>query len=95
MSKATAPPPQDAALGTALPDADTAPTPSHAPDAPAPAGAESSAVVGNRHTLVFHARDSQALPAEENRHYFTSEAEALAAGYHRSKHDRDRERAAQ
>ena len=38
--------------------------------------------VGNIHTMIFHdAVDVAHLPAEENRIYFSSEAEARKAGY--------------
>lgn len=80
--------PADTASALVVPAAVAAPTEERAEGTAIP-------VVGNRHTLVFHALDSQVLPVEENREYFTSEAEALAAGYHRSKHDRDRERPTQ
>lgn len=42
--------------------------------------------IGNIRTMVFHEADADGLPAEENRIYFPSEADALEAGYHR---DRD------
>ncbi len=104
-----APPPAEAValVSSASPaPAETAGRVNRALAAPADAGAPAQgegttapdpteAVVGNRQSLVFHAFDSQVLPAEENRAYFASEAEALAAGYHRSKHDRDRERPTQ
>jgi hypothetical protein len=39
--------------------------------------------VGNIHTMIFHdADDSEHLPAEDNRIYFSSEDEARQAGYH-------------
>lgn len=76
---------------TATPEAEV--TPAQVASIPAPA--RTPTVVGNRQSLVFHALDSQVLPAEENRAYFASEAEAIEAGYHRSKHNRDRERPTQ
>lgn len=37
--------------------------------------------VGNKHTRIFHAATSANLPVEENRVYFETEEEALAAGF--------------
>ncbi len=39
--------------------------------------------VGNVRTMVYHPSDSEHLPTDENRIYFTSEEEAIAAGYRR------------
>ena len=47
---------------------------------------EQARFIGNIRTMVFHEADADGLPAEENRIYFTSEADALEAGFHR---DRD------
>lgn len=41
-------------------------------------------VVGNLRTLIYHPVDSHNLPTEDNRMYFASEEEAVAAGYHRA-----------
>lgn len=41
----------------------------------------SGAFIGNKSTRVFHAADANNLPAEDNRVYFDSEDEALAAGF--------------
>lgn len=51
-----------------------------------PAGAtaagDQAPYIGNIHTMIFHDADDVAhLPAEENRIYFSSEAEARQAGY--------------
>jgi hypothetical protein len=43
--------------------------------------ADQAPFVGNAHTMVYHPADSAHLPAEENRVYFRSQAEAEAAGY--------------
>lgn len=48
--------------------------------------AEDAPFIGNIRTMIFHDADADNLPAEENRIYFASEAEARAAGY---RHDRD------
>jgi ElaB/YqjD/DUF883 family membrane-anchored ribosome-binding protein len=45
--------------------------------------AEDAAFIGNIRTMAYHLPDDDQLPAEENRIYFASEAEAQAAGYHR------------
>jgi hypothetical protein len=45
------------------------------------------AIIGNRRTLIYHSSDSRSLPVEENREYFTSEAEAIQAGYHRAENE--------
>jgi len=37
--------------------------------------------IGNRHTGIFHAATARNLPAEDNRIYFATEEEALAAGF--------------
>jgi hypothetical protein len=37
--------------------------------------------VGNARTMVYHPSDSPHLPSEDNRVYFRSEQEAIAAGY--------------
>jgi hypothetical protein len=47
---------------------------------------ERARYIGNIRTMVFHEANADGLPAEENRIYFPSEADALEAGYHR---DRD------
>lgn len=41
----------------------------------------SGAFIGNKSTRVFHAASANNLPAEDNRVYFDSEDEALAAGF--------------
>jgi hypothetical protein len=46
----------------------------------------SAPFIGNIHTMIYHEADADDLPAEENRIYFASEAEARLAGYRR---DRD------
>lgn len=46
--------------------------------------------IGNAHTKVFHDADDTAhLPAEDNRIYFSSEAEARQAGYRYSRESED------
>lgn len=56
-------------------DADTA-------TQPGAVGVQTSvAVVGNLRTMVYHQPDSDHLPAEDNRVYFTSEQDAIDAGY--------------
>ena len=53
-------------------------------------GVENSAealFVGNIHTMVYHEIDGDNLPAEENRVYFASEAEAETSGFHRDRHE--------
>ncbi|MGH2486182.1 MAG: hypothetical protein ACRDHE_09240, partial [Ktedonobacterales bacterium] len=47
---------------------------------------EQARFIGNIRTMVYHDVDADGLPAEENRIFFPSEADALEAGYHR---DRD------
>lgn len=47
-----------------------------------------AAFVGNIHTMIYHDADEEDhLPAEENRVYFGSEAEAEASGYRRDKRE--------
>lgn len=56
----------------------------------APAGvadADAAPFVGNIHTMVYHDRDDENLPAEENRIYFASEDEAREQGYRRDRAD--------
>lgn len=56
----------------------------------APAGvmdAEDAPFIGNIRTMVYHERDDENLPAEENRIYFTSEDEAHERGYRRDRQD--------
>lgn len=56
----------------------------------APAGvvdAEDAPFIGNIRTMVYHERDDENLPAEENRIYFASEEEAHTAGYRRDRED--------
>ena len=68
----------------ALPGGATALTPEEEPaDAVDPTSAP---FIGNIHTMIYHEADADDLPAEENRTYFASEAEARLAGYRR---DRD------
>lgn len=44
------------------------------------------AIIGNKNTKVYHlAGERGALPAEKNRVYFSTEAQARAAGYHAAK----------
>lgn len=45
--------------------------------------------IGNIHTMVYHEADAapDELPAEENRIYFLTEAEARAAGFHRDREE--------
>lgn len=56
----------------------------------APAGvveADEAPFIGNIRTMVYHERDDENLPAEENRIYFASEDEAREAGYRRDRED--------
>lgn len=56
----------------------------------APAGvvdAGAAPFIGNIRTMVYHERDDENLPAEENRIYFASEDEAREAGYRRDRED--------
>ncbi len=56
----------------------------------APAGvvdASAAPFIGNIRTMVYHERDDENLPAEENRIYFASEDEAHEAGYRRDRED--------
>lgn len=60
----------------------TVPVQTYIPTAPT-TNSSQARYIGNIHTLVFHdAADVEHLPTEENRIYFSSEAEATAAGYH-------------
>ena len=44
-------------------------------------------IIGNKRTHVYHMKgDPGALPAPQNRVYFRTEAQAIAAGYHRAGH---------
>jgi len=44
-------------------------------------------IIGNKRTHIYHMKgDPGALPAEQNRVYFRTEAQAIAAGYHRAGH---------
>lgn len=43
--------------------------------------------IGNIRTMVYHERDDENLPAEENRIYFASEEEARERGYRRDRED--------
>jgi hypothetical protein len=43
---------------------------------------EGAAVVGNIRTMAYHLPDDEHLPDEDNRVYFSSEEEALQAGFH-------------
>ena len=63
-----------------------APTPPAAPAAAAPAdtAAGQGPIVGNKRSHVYHLPGGGRLPAEANRVYFQTEAEAQAAGYHKS-----------
>lgn len=56
----------------------------------APAGvveADEAPFIGNIRTMVYHERDDENLPAEENRIYFASEEEAHERGYRRDRAD--------
>ncbi len=53
-----------------------------------PEEAEAAPFVGNVHTMVYHdASDTDHLPEEENRIYFASEDEAIAAGFRRDRQE--------
>lgn len=42
-------------------------------------------IIGNKNTHVYHLPgDTSSLPAPKNRVYFTTELQAMAAGYHKS-----------
>lgn len=59
-------------------------------DSGAPAGvvaAGEAPFIGNIRTMVYHERDDENLPAEENRIYFASEEEAHESGYRRDRED--------
>jgi len=44
-------------------------------------------IIGNKRTHIYHMKgDPGALPAEQNRVYFQTEAQAIRAGYHRAGH---------
>lgn len=44
-------------------------------------------IIGNKRTHIYHMKgDPGALPAEQNRVYFQTEAQAIQAGYHRAGH---------
>lgn len=49
--------------------------------------ADEAPFIGNIRTMVYHERDGDNLPAEENRIYFASEDEARTAGYRRDRED--------
>ena len=49
--------------------------------------ADEAPFIGNIRTMVYHERDDDNLPAEENRIYFASEDEAHTAGYRRDRED--------
>lgn len=47
--------------------------------------AMSGLIIGNKNSHVYHMPgDKGALPAPKNRVYFRTEAQAVAAGYHRA-----------
>lgn len=68
--------------GTTAERADGVPVQSYAGSGATSASGGVPRYVGNIHTMVFHsADDAGPLPAEENRIYFTTEAEARQAGF--------------
>jgi hypothetical protein len=87
-SAAPSTPTSSEALPSAPPVSDEAPG-AHDQAGEAPITSENvdqARFIGNIRTMVFHEADADGLPAEENRIYFTSETDAVEAGYHR---DRD------
>lgn len=51
---------------------------------PAPAPQPSyGSIIGNRNSHVYHVKDCGHLPLEKNRQYFSTEQEALNAGFHK------------
>lgn len=67
----------------ALPPSAAAPTPKTAPPATSNAAGQGP-IIGNKRSHVYHLPGDGRLPAEANRMYFQTEAEAQAAGYRKS-----------
>lgn len=81
-----APPPQSSGAGSEVPGPESSdPDGETAEDDSVPGVSEQTGgVIGNKNTRIYRPATSGNLPSEENRVYFKSEDEAIAAGFRRA-----------